>query len=58
MTGHFGDSTTEAVRAYQTARNLRANGIAGMETQQLLEKEFSRLYHSDPEIWSVVDDED
>ena len=58
VTGHFGDSTTEAVRTYQTARSLRANGIANMETQQLLEKEFSRLYHSDPEIWSVVDDED
>jgi len=58
VTGHFGDATTEAVRAYQSSRNLRVNGIASMETQQLLEQEFTRLYVSDPEIWSVVEDAD
>lgn len=58
VTGHFGDATTEAIRAYQTARNLRVNGIAGMETQQLLEKEYSRQYLNDPDIWGVTEDED
>ena len=55
-TGHYGDSTVEAVRAYQSARGLRANGIANMETQRLLEKEYTRLYENDPEVWSVSDD--
>lgn len=58
ITGHFGDLTAEAVRAYQSERNLRVNGIAGMETQQLLEKEYTLRYESDPDIWSVVEDGD
>ena len=58
VTGHYGDATAEAVRAFQSSRNLRVNGIAGMETQQLLEKEFTRRYENDPAIWSVVEDDD
>ena len=58
VSGHYGDATAEAVRAYQTARNLHVNGIAGMTTQLLLEKEFFRLYNNDPEIWSVAEDDE
>ena len=57
VTGRFGDSTVEAVRAYQTAHRLTASGIANMKTQQLLESEFSGLYKNDPDIWAVVDDD-
>lgn len=57
VTGRFGDSTVEAVRAYQEKNGLRANGIANMSTQLLLNKEYTRQYTSDPGIWSVVDDD-
>ena len=57
ISGHYGDATTEAVRAYQTARGLRANGIATMNTQLTLDEEYNRLYGSDPEIWTVQDDD-
>lgn len=57
VTGHFGDGTAEAVRAYQAARGLQANGIANMKTQQILESEYITCYERDPDIWSVVDDD-
>ena len=57
VTGHFGDGTAEAVRAYQTARGLQASGIANMKTQQILESEYITCYERDPDIWSVVDDD-
>ena len=58
VTGRFGDATTEAVRSYQAARGLRENGIANMQTQKVLDAEYTRLYENDPDIWSVVDDDD
>ena len=57
VTGHFGDGTAEAVRAYQAARGLQASGIANMKTQQILESEYIVCYERDPDIWSVVDDD-
>lgn len=57
VTGHFGDGTAEAVRAYQAARGLQASGIANMKTQQILESEYITCYERDPDIWSVVDDD-
>ena len=57
VTGHFGDGTLEAVRAYQQSRGLRVTGIANMNTQQKLEAEYDQLYKNDPAIWSVVDDD-
>ena len=57
VSGHFGDATAEAVRAYQLSRNLRRNGIAGIETQLLLDGEYTRTYESDPGVWSVVDED-
>ena len=57
VTGRFGDGTLEAVKAYQTARGLRVNGIANMDTQILLEEEYKKKYENDPGIWSVVEDD-
>ena len=57
VTGRFGDGTTEAVRAYQAARGLRAIGIANMQTQLLLDEEYERLYRNDPGIWTVTEDD-
>ena len=58
VTGRFGDATTEAVRAYQEARGLRVNGIANMETQLLLDPEYTQKYENDGSVWTVVDDGD
>ena len=58
VTGHFGDGTVEAVRAYQAAKGIRSVGIANMQTQLLLDQEYTSRYESDPDIWSVVDDPD
>ena len=57
-TGHYGDGTVDAVRAYQQSRGLRVTGVADMKTQLKLNEEFTRQYESDPDIWSVVDDGD
>ncbi len=57
VTGRFGDSTAEAVRAFQADHGLAAGGIANMKTQQLLEKEYLSRYEKDPDIWSVVDED-
>ena len=57
-TGHFGDGTVEAVRAYQRSRGIRETGVADMNTQLKLDEEYTRQYESDPDIWSVVDDDD
>ena len=57
VTGRFGDSTAEAVRAYQADHGLTASGIANMKTQLLLEAEYTSRYENDPEIWSVVDED-
>ena len=57
VTGRYGDSTVEAVRAYQSARRITVNGIANMKTQQLLEAEFLSAYQQDPDIWSVVEED-
>ena len=57
VTGHFGDGTMEAVRAYQQSRKLRVTGVANMKTQQKLEAEYAQRYNNDPDIWAVVDDD-
>lgn len=57
ITGRFGDSTAEGLRAWQADHGLTANGIANMKTQQLLEAEYTARYENDPGVWSVIDDE-
>lgn len=57
ISGRFGDSTAESLRAWQSDHGMPANGIANMKTQQLLEEEYTTRYANDPGVWSVVDDE-
>ena len=57
ITGRFGDGTSEAVRNYQAAHGLRENSIANLETQLLLDEEYTARYTSDPEIWTVTEDD-
>ena len=57
ISGRFGDSTAEGLRAWQADHGLTASGIANMKTQQLLEEVYITRYQNDPDVWSVVDDE-
>ena len=57
VTGRFGDGTSEAVRSFQLAHGLPANAVADLETQTLLTREYDRKYESDPEIWTVADED-
>lgn len=57
VTGRFGDATVDAVRSFQESHGLKVNGIANMETQILLENEYTSKYESDAVIWTVVDDD-
>ena len=57
VTGRFGDGTSEAVRNYQSAHGLRENSIANLETQLLLDEEYTVRYTNDPEIWTVTEDD-
>ena len=57
-TGHFGNATVEAVRAFQADRGLRASGIANITTQLKLDEEVEWKAEHDPGIWTVVDEEE
>ncbi len=57
LSGRFGNGTLKAVRAFQEAHGLRPNGIAGFDTQRLLEKDWNEKRDHDPAIWTVVDED-
>ncbi len=44
LTGHFGDLTEEAVKDFQKAEGLKADGVAGPKTVQALIDEVSKDY--------------
>ncbi|MBR6165476.1 MAG: peptidoglycan-binding protein [Clostridia bacterium] len=56
--GRFGDATLNAVRAFQQGCGLRSSGIANLSTQLELDQQVRQKVNSDPEIWTVVDDEE
>ncbi len=58
VSGNYGNATVEAVRAFQSAHGLRANGVANMETQLLLSDEVDLKIDRDPATWTVVDEDD
>ncbi|MBQ8200543.1 MAG: peptidoglycan-binding protein [Clostridia bacterium] len=56
--GVYGTATAEAIRAYQAAHGLRQLGIANLETQAALEKDYEAERETDPNVWGIIDDED
>lgn len=56
--GSYGAVTQAAVLEYQTQNGLKANGIATMEMQQLLDRDVLRRIYEAPETLIVVDDDD
>ncbi len=58
LSGHFGNGTLQALRAFQESHGEKPNGIATMTTQQKLNREWKKKSDRDPAIWTVVDDED
>ena len=57
VSGRYGEGTVEAVRDYQTYAGLKQNGIANRDTQLILDSEYTARYQSDPEIWTVIDED-
>jgi hypothetical protein len=56
--GRFGDATLDAVRSFQQSCSLRPSGIANIETQLKLNEQYRLKVDSDPDIWTVVEDEE
>jgi len=57
LSGHFGNATLDALRAFQTSEGQRASGIANIQTQLRLDEAVDAKYNSDPATWTVVDEE-
>lgn len=55
-TGTYGDNTLSAVTAFQSASDLKSNGIASQSTQQALAQAVDLAIDNDPATWQVVDD--
>lgn len=55
--GVFGMSTQNALTAYQESHGLKVLGIANMETQQALNRDYEALQAQDPSAWQVIDDD-
>ena len=56
--GTFGNATHDAVKAFQQANGLSPSGIANLSTQLKLEEVYRYTFDRDPDIWTVVDDEE
>ena len=54
--GIYGNSTVDALKAFQADAGLRPGGYANMVTQQHLDEAYDRKYYNDPSTW-FVDDE-
>ena len=57
LTGHFGNATLAAVRAFQEKIGERTSGIAGITMQTALDEAYDEKFARDPDVWTVVDDD-
>lgn len=55
--GVFGSATAAAVRAFQTAHDLTASGVANQRTQNAIDQAMEEAIDSDPATWTVIDEE-
>ena len=56
--GTFGNATLDALRLFQTDHGIRPTGIANIRTQKKLDEEGDLKIFSDPDTWTVVDEDD
>jgi len=56
--GVYGSATAEAISAYQQANGLKVLGIANIETQNALNKDYQAKVDTDPDMWTIIDDEE
>ena len=56
-TGHFGNATADAVRAFQKEQSQRPSGIANISMQLALDEAVEAKVNSDPLTWTVVDED-
>ncbi len=56
--GVYGSATAEAISAYQQANGLKVLGIANIETQNALNRDYQAKVDTDPQMWTIIDDEE
>jgi len=57
VSGHFGNATLAAVRAFQEEHGEKASGMANMSMQLKLDQAYEEKISHDPAIWTVVDED-
>lgn len=56
--GVYGSATAEAISAYQQSHGLKVLGIANIETQNALNEDYQAKVDTDPDMWTIIDDEE
>ncbi|MBE5797281.1 MAG: CHAP domain-containing protein [Clostridiales bacterium] len=56
--GVFGAATAEAISAFQRSHDLRVLGIANIETQSALDRDYQAKADTDPDMWTIIEDEE
>ena len=56
--GVYGQGTSDAVKVFQSANGLKANGIANIAAQKALDAAVARAVYEDPSTWQVAEDDE
>ena len=56
--GHYGATTQDAIARFQTANGLKVLGIANIDTQTLINRQYEEKKYADPDAWGVIEEDD
>ena len=56
--GHYGAATQDAITRFQTANGLKVLGIANIDTQTLINRQYEEKKYADPDAWGVIEEDD
>ena len=56
--GHYGAATQDAITRFQTANGLKVLGIANIDTQTLINRQYEEKKYTDPDAWGVIEEDD
>ncbi len=56
--GHYGATTQDAINRFQAAHGLKVLGIANIDTQTLINRQYDEKQFADPDAWGVVEEDD